>query len=341
MIIVTRNTHDYGPYPEALVARYVEEGKLLMHDKARDANTGETGTIEKFLDRAGFHPQIKNHGTISQQLAHIGREFIFPHKEIAQKGFVDDKRLMILAIVGLSLSVIMLLPIGGILVFYVVSLYFATIWGLFFYYFFKTRQVNLKTTISVFFLTQLAVFLIFSGLNSINFFYAFTHAAFPLNIIGFILGVGVTEELVKMVPLLFLERRAKEPILAQTLVYYGLMAGIAFGVFEGVQYQTTVNMQADYTSAFLLNIARLTSLPFLHATWAGIAGYFIAMANLYPRFRKSLYTLALAIPATLHGLYDSFADVSYLVSLAIAFFSVLLLMTYLRKSSNLSERLKG
>ncbi len=341
MIIVTRNSHDYGPYEEMMVAHYVEEGKLLMHDKARDAWTGEEGTIELFLNRAGINPRIKNSGTIGQQLSYIGRKFIFPHKEMTEKGFKDDKRLMILAIVGLSLSVIMLLPIEGYFVFYAVSLYFATIWGIFFYYFFKTRQVSVKTTIGVFFLTQLAVFLIFSGLNSLNFFYSFTHVGFPINIIGYILGVGVTEELAKMVPLLYLEKKAKEPILPQTLVYYGLMAGIAFGVFEGVQYQTQVNIQADYTSAFVLNIARLTSLPFLHAIWAGISGYFISLANLYPRFRKSMYTLALAIPATLHGLYDSFAGLSYLVSMLIAFGSVLLLMTYLRKSSSLQERLRA
>ncbi len=46
------------------------------------------------------------------------------------------------------------------------------------------------------------------------------------------------------------------------------MSGIAFGVFEGVQYQTTINAQADYTTAFLLNVARLTSrLPARAVEW--------------------------------------------------------------------------
>ena len=58
-------------------------------------------------------------------------------------------------------------------------------------------------------------------------------------------------------------------------------SGIAFGVFEGVQYQVTINAQMDYTSAFYSNIARLTSLPFLHAIWCAIAGYFIAFANFF------------------------------------------------------------
>lgn len=340
MIYIIRNEHQYGPYDEAVVARYVEEGKLLKHDKARDAITGEESTIDDFLNRRGLNPKVRDKGTLREQLRAIGSEFIFPKEDMANHRWRQDKRLLVLAVVGLSLSVLMMLPIGGYLVFYAVSFYFAVVWGLFFYYFFRTRQVNIKTTVSVFFLTQLAVFLIFSGLNQLNFFYVFTNAAFPFNAIGFILGVGLTEEFMKMLPLLYLVRRAKEPLLPQTLVYYGLMSGIAFGVFEGVQYQTTINTQADYTTAFFLNIARLTSLPFLHALWGGICGYFVGFANLYPRYRKSLYVLALAIPAVLHGLYDSFASAIYLFSLVIAFISVLALMTYLNKSNHFREKLR-
>ena len=340
MIYVIRNAHEYGPYEEAVVVGYVEQGILLAHDKARDAETGRTATVIELLGEPGFHPQVQHHGTLGQQLHAIGSEFIFPKSDMAHQRWLDDKRLLVLAIVGLSLSVLMMLPIGGLLVFYAVSLYFAIIWGLFFYAFFRTRQVNVKTTASVFFLTQLAVFVIFSGLNELNFFYFFTRMAFPVNIVGYVLGVGLTEEFVKMTPLLFLVRRAREPLLPQTLVYYGLMSGIAFGVFEGVEYQTTVNVQADYTTAFLLNIARLTSLPFLHALWGGVCGYFVGFANLYPRYRKSLYVLALAVPALLHGLYDSFASVAYLMSLVVAFASVLLLMTYLSKSNSFREKLR-
>lgn len=340
MIIVTRNTRDYGPYDEQAVARYVEDGKLLLHDRARDPETGREGTIEMLLLEKGIRPRVKNNGSLARQLGHVGGDIVFPHEDMRRHNLFEDKRLLILAIVGLSLSVIMLLPIGGYLVFYAVSLYFAVIWGLFFYYLFSTRQVNIHTTVWTFFLTQAGVFLIFGILHSLNFFYFFTQLAFPLSIVGYVLGVGLTEEFTKMIPLFILQRRAREPMLPQTMVYYGLMAGIAFGVFEGVQYQTTVNVQADYTTAFVLNIARLTSLPFLHAVWCGMAGYFIGMAGLYPRYRRSLWFLALAIPATLHGLYDSFAGVSYLVSLTVAFLSVLLLMAYMRRSGKLRERLR-
>lgn len=341
MLIITRNDHDYGPFDEREVARYVEEGRLLLHDKARDADTGREGIVRDFLMAKGLRPHVRNNGTLGQQLDYVGREFIFPRESMRRTNLFEDKRMIILAVVGLSLSFIMMMPVGGYLAFYVVSLYFATIWGMFFYYMFRTRQVNLKTTVSTFFLTQLGVFIIFSGLNQLNFFYVFTHAPFPLSIVGYILGVGLTEEFAKQVPLYILQNRSREPMLPQTMVYYGLMAGIAFGVFEGVQYQTQVNIQADYTTAFVLNIARLTSLPFLHAVWAGIGGYFIGMAGLYPRYRKALCTLAAVIPATLHGLYDSFAGVMYLVALAVAVVSVLLLMGYLERSGAIRQRLRN
>lgn len=341
MIYIIRNQHEYGPYEASYIARYVEEGRLLLNDRARDAESDVEGTVEELLAARGIRPRVRNRGTLMEQLRYIGHAFIFPKDDMERHHIMEDKRLLILAVVGLSLSIIMLLPIGGYLVFYAVSLYFATIWGLFFAYFFRTRQISKSKAVSTFFLTQLGVFIIFSGLNELNFFYAFTSAPFPLSILGYILGIGLTEEFAKMIPLLVLERRAREPQLPQTMVFYGLMAGIAFGVFEGVQYQTSINIRADYTTAFVLNIARLTSLPFLHAVWAGICGYFVGMAGLYPQYRKSLYVLALAIPATLHGLYDLFAGSFYLVSLVIAFLSVFLLMAYLRRSNALRERLRG
>ena len=341
MIYIIRNQHEYGPYEASDIARYVEEGRLLLNDRARDAESDVEGTVEELLAVRGIRPRVRNRGSLMEQLRYIGHAFIFPKDDMERHHIMEDKRLLILAIVGLSLSIIMLLPIGGYLVFYAVSLYFATIWGLFFAYFFRTRQISKSKAVSTFFLTQLGVFVIFSGLNELNFFYAFTSAPFPLSILGYILGIGLTEEFAKMIPLLVLERRAREPQLPQTMVFYGLMAGIAFGVFEGVQYQTSINIRADYTTAFVLNIARLTSLPFLHAVWAGICGYFVGMAGLYPQYRKSLYVLALAIPATLHGLYDLFAGSFYLVSLVIAFLSVFLLMAYLRRSNALRERLRG
>lgn len=248
---------------------------------------------------------------------------------------------MILALVGLLPMLIMNIPLGGVFLFYEVSVYFSVIWALFFYACFKTPQVRWKTTLSVFFLTQLCVFVVWDifGLPSFNPFYILTNTAFPMNIVGYVLGVGLTEEFGKMLPLLFILRKAKEPLIPQTMVFYGLMSGIAFGVFEGVQYQITVNAQQTYDVSFFLNIARLTSLPFLHACWCGIAGYFLSFAQLYPKYRRGLYFLAISVPALIHGLYDALSDY-WLVSLVMVFAGLMLLTVYLKQSVDYQSRLR-
>ena len=173
----------------------------------------------------------------------------------------------------------------------------------------------------------------------LNPFYAFTETPFPLSVIGYTLGVGITEEIAKAVPLLIILYRAKEPLIPQTVVYYGLISGIAFGVWEGVEYQMTVNAEQEYTVSFYLNILRLTSLPFLHACWCGITGYFLSFANLYPKYRKGLYVLAFTIPALIHGLYDSISSWPF-VSLFMVFIGLMLLMVYLKQSVNYQSKLR-
>lgn len=345
MIYITRNNKDYGPYDEQTLLSYVNNGQILLHDIARDAQSQEINTVSYFIKKAGLKVKRLHGGDLMTQLRKIGTELIVPKKSFVNKQWLSDKNLLILAIIGLVPSMLMTIPLGDWGVFYAIALYFSCIWGLFFYYLFKTPQVTIRTTVVVFFITQQFVFVAWDliGLPKLNFFYKLIEVGFPLNLFGYILGVGVTEELAKAIPLLIIYKKAKQPLLPQTLVYYGLMSGIAFGVFEGVQYQMGVNIQLDYTGAFFMNIARLTSLPFLHAIWCGIAGYFIAFANLYPKYRISLYFLAISIPAILHGLYDTFcgSTLGLLIALPITFLGVILLMTYLKQGVNYQSKLRN
>lgn len=345
MLKIIRNSQEFGPYDYQTLSTYVKSGQILLCDQAKDAATGEINSVRYFFKKNNVKVKVDKKGGLIDQLKNIGGELIIPKSVIASKQWISDKRLLLLALVGLCPSLMMILPLGGFFTFYCVSLYFAAIWGLFFYFFFKTNQVNVKTTLLVFFLTQIIVFILWDvlGLPSINPFYHLVKAVFPLNMIGYIFGVGVTEELVKLLPLLIICYRSKEPLIPQTLVYYGLMSGIAFGVFEGVQYQMGVNAELEYSSSFFMNIARLTSLPFLHATWCAIAGYFISFANLYPKYRISLYFLAIAIPAVIHGLYDTFCGsyLGMLIALPITFVGVIMLMTYLKQGVNYQSKLRN
>lgn len=344
MIYIRRNNHDFGPYDLGTIQSYVNNGQVLLCDEARDSSTGEENSVKYFLKKAGIKTQVVNKGNIVSQLKDIGSELIIPKNTIVSGQWIKDKSLLALACVGLLPLLLGLAPFGEWGMFYLISLYFAAIWGVFFYYLFKTSQVSLKTTLTVFFVEQVCVFLVWDvlGLSSLNIFYGFTELIFPLDIIGYVLGVGLTEEFGKLIPLLIISARSRKPLLPQTLVFYGLISGIAFGVWEGVDYQLGVNSDLEYSDAFFYNIARLTSLPFMHAIWCGIAGYFIAFAKLYPKYRRSLYFLALAVPATLHGLYDSFAgqDLLVILGLGVSFVGVILLMTYLKQGVNYQSKLR-
>jgi RsiW-degrading membrane proteinase PrsW (M82 family) len=345
MIYIVRNNKQFGPYDEQTVLLYVNAGKILLHDKAYSHNDPNSiNTVGHFLKIAGYKSNIAHEGSIFQQLKAIGRELILPKQIFSRKEIMKDSRLLWLALLGLSPAFLIgLFSTIPVITFYVISLYFSTIWGLFFFYFFKTPQISTKTTVALFFILQFAVLAIWDilhlpNLPGVNLLYSFTESgSVILRLIGFIFGVGLLEEAAKAIPLILIVYRAKEPYIPQSLVFYGLMSGIAFGVFEGVQYQMTVNVQLDYANAFFMNVARLTSLPFLHAVWAGIAGYFIAFANLYPKYRRSLYFLAIIVPATIHGLYDTLGW--SIPGLLLTLLSVILLMSYLKQGVNYQSKL--
>jgi RsiW-degrading membrane proteinase PrsW (M82 family) len=323
----------------------VEDGKILKQDKAFLAsNPTFVKTVGYFLKLENRNVKVKHKSSIFSQLKDIDRELILPKNSFAFKEIKKDSRLLMLALLGLTPAFLIRFFSGiPFITFYVIALYFSIIWGLFFFYFFKTPQIKTKTTILLFFTLQFFVFVIWDILQLpsfpvINELYTFTNSdSFLLQLIGFVLGVGVLEEAVKMLPLLLIIKKAKEPYIPQSMVFYGLMSGIAFGVFEGVQYQMGVNVKLDYSNAFFMNVARLTSLPFLHAIWTGIAGYFIAFANLYPKYRMSLYSLALFIPAIIHGLYDTLGW--SILGLLLTLISVILLNVYIKQGVNYQSKL--
>lgn len=346
MIYIIRNNQQFGPYDEPTLVTYVNQGQVLLCDKAMDSTTSEVSSVKILLKRKGYKTNVQTAGSLSTQLKNIGFELIIPKTTIANRQWLSDKKLLSLGVIGLYPLLLQFVPFAGIpiVLHYLIALYFSLVWGIIFYYFFKTPQVSPKTTVLCFFITQILIFLVWGlGIPELNPMYYLLDYPLPIKILGFVFGVGLMEEFVKLCPLLFICNRTKEPIIPQTLVFYGLMSGIAFGVYEGVQYQLTTNAELDYSTSYFLNIARMTSLPFLHAVWCGIAGYFISFAHLYPKYRISLYFLGLVIPMVLHGVYDSFCDstLCFIISVPTMIVSVILLMTYLKQGVNYQSKLKS
>jgi len=339
MYTLLRNNQKFGPYSVDNLKHYVEHGNILLADVV-DSGVAGGLTVKDVLQQHNVKYKIKSNGNILQQIGKIGKELIIPDLSFLKGDILKDKRLIYLALFGLAPAFLIRFTFSSWLTFYAIALYFSIIWAIFFYYIFKTDQVTTRQTIILFFLTQATAFILVNvqALPGVKSLYSFTESGnIFLQAIGYIFGVGVLEETIKAIPLFYILYKADKPLIPQTMVYYGLMSGIGFGVLEGVLYQTTTNTTLDYNNAFFMNIARLTSLPFLHAIWAGIAGYFLSFAFLYPLYRYGLYLLAIMIPACLHGFYDTFGW--SILGLASTFLSVLLLMFYLKRSGDYQSKL--
>jgi RsiW-degrading membrane proteinase PrsW (M82 family) len=154
--------------------------------------------------------------------------------------------------------------------------------------------------------------------------------------IGYVLAVGPHEELVKALPVLVLAfglRRVSKPMDG---LFYGALSGVALAGREAQQYIAQMN---NINAVLYQALLRSTTLPFLHATWTGIAGYFIGLAVVSRTRRAGLCVLGIAIAAVLHGVFDFASE--RVASVAIAAFVYLLFTSYIDRSNEMVRGLAG
>ncbi len=337
---IERNNVLHGPYDIKTMQTYLYEGQILLQDKVKKS-TGEYSTVRNIFKENSIKIRIKNNGNILKQVKSFGLSLLFPKSAISFKNLKSDQKLLWISIIGLAPAFLIKFTGSSVFTFYAIALYFSALWGLFFHTLFSTIQVEIRKTIKIFFLVQLLIFSSFYlfRLQEINPFYNLIEEkrSFFENILGYIFGVGFFEESIKLLSVYFIIKKSNEPLLPQTVVFYGLISGIGFGVFEGIIYQTGINSELEYNDSFFMNIARLTSLPFLHAIWSGISSYFLSFALLYPTNRYSLWVLAIIIPSILHGLYDVFTW--SLPGLFVAYIGVTLLVIYLKNAKDFQNKI--
>ena len=225
------------------------------------------------------------------------------------------------------------------------ALYFAAIWALYFFQMFRTPEVNAKTAVIGFAATifvGMPCILLAQFIPPLNFLHEMARSANLLpRFIGMFLGVGISEELCKAGAVYYVASRPGRILLPQTIVLYGLIAGLGFGSVEGALYQQGVNRQASTDVSYFLNILRLTSLPFLHAVWAGISAYFISFSMVVPSKRLGLRVVAILIPAFFHGLYNTAVSTpgAQLAGPIAATVSVFFLISYLASCKEFKSHL--
>lgn len=295
--------------------------------------------IEKL---AGASPSPPRQGRIR-----VWREFSWPFGRLDQLTHVDNYKVLSLAVVGL-------VPLGIYVIFYdyiqprwaywLTGLYFSLLWATFFYHVFPAPRINVLTSTFCFLgtgLVSLSILLLMYRLPPLTYVLRWTISDdLFLRTAGFVFAVGFPEELCKVLMVYVLVKRP-DFLLPRTLLFYGMISGLGFGIYEGLDYQFGRNFELaeSWGEYFYLNLLRLTSLPVLHATWTGIAGFFFGFARLFPQLKYSLYFTGLAIPSFLHGLYNAYGG--SLASLGFALISVLMLILYLARHGELMQLLES
>ncbi len=131
------------------------------------------------------------------------------------------------------------------------------------------------------------------------------------SLLGWVVGVGLPEELTKALPVMVLAivllkvRHIKLDV--RMWMYLGALSGLFFGAYEASKvYVPNAILAIARGSAF--GIPEFAERVFVdglqHALWAGIAGFFIGLGTNYRRQRIPLWLLGIAVPMMLHGLND-------------------------------------
>jgi hypothetical protein len=130
---------------------------------------------------------------------------------------------------------------------------------------------------------------------------------FLLSMLGFTFGVGLCEELLKSLPLIW-HYRGKATLNLRGAIAWGLATGVGFGISEGITYSS------DYYNGFStagIYVVRFVSCVALHAVWSGAAAVLIYRRQQEFRDVESWWGWAvpvlkvLAVVMVLHGLYDT------------------------------------
>jgi RsiW-degrading membrane proteinase PrsW (M82 family) len=224
-----------------------------------------------------------------------------------------------------------------VLAFRGLGLYFSAMWALFFASAFRATGIRWRIGVAAYFgtvfigMTALMISLI---LNVELLREPFLAAkSLWIAIPSAIVFIGFPEELTKALVLFAIWRFAGPLPTLRAFLFYGLISGLGFGIKEGVGYQlgpyaAEAAKSGHFAAFYLESVLRLTSLPFFHAVWTGIAAYLIWFAARLPSARAGLLVLALVIPATYHGLYDALVDRSTILALVVVGLSIVLLGIY-------------
>lgn len=273
---------------------------------------------------------------------------VFPYRDVLGAELYNTPIVRLLLFFGLFPLLVDLVSDRANLaqVAWLLGIYYASIWGVVLYDLIKPAEFSWRMTLKCVLFTTfvgIPILLLVQRVPPFRDLYSAIGAGWIQRILGFVLGVGVLEEVCKAMPVyLFLLRsnQRRDPL---TSAFYGSMSGLGFAIAEGATYSLVYRLglaQGDLGlgSYMIVNTVRYVSLPLFHAMLAGIVGYFIGLAAINPSRQGAIIFIGVSIAATLHGLYNSFAG--SVLGLLIIGFSILLFVTYLRRSQQMVNEMQ-
>lgn len=225
---------------------------------------------------------------------------------------------------------------------WMLGIYYACVWGIVLFNLIKPTKISRKKILQCVLFTAfigIPILIFIQQIPPFSLLYSASKSSNVISkLIGYILGIGLLEELCKGLPIyLFMLNpgKLKEPL---TSAFYGAMSGLGFAIAEGVHYSLIYANNVSIgnigiTGHILLTTVRFISLPLIHAIWAGIVGYFLGLAAINPSRKNPIIFIGVAISAVLHGAYNTFS--SSILGLVIFAFSILLFVTYIRNSKEI------
>lgn len=229
------------------------------------------------------------------------------------------------------------------------ALFFAVLWGVIFKYFIVRGPQAWPALLTALFTTGIVgIYLLLKAYEHVlpEAYMKLTASESGLvRLFGFVVQVGVCEELCKSLPVIGYLLWKRDRVDASSAVLVGVFSGLGFAAFENIHYgdQSTLTsytltrkygaagLVTGVRSAMITVMLRSLSLVFCHAVWAGIVAYFLALGGLAHRRRAALFLVGLLTAAVLHGLYNWLAALQPTFAALVVAASFMLFYAYLSK----------
>ena len=287
--------------------------------------------------------------TFWQALRSFQLDTLLPYRDIFSADLYRHYAVRLLLFLGLFPLIVNLVSeqVSVAQTAWLLGIYYACIWAVVLHDLIKPTQFSWRNTLKCILFTAfigIPTLLLFQRVPPFSLLYhAIDDGSLWQRLLGFVFGVGVLEEVCKALPIYLLLLRSGKLNDPHTSAYYGAMSGLGFAIAEGAAYSLRYAFgfsqgHLGLGSFVAANTIRFVSLPLFHAILAGIVGYFMGLAAINPSRQSALIFIGLAIAALLHGLYNTFA--SSFAGLFIIAFTILLFVTYLRRSRQMVEEMQ-